>query len=286
MDPTADTSLAAHAGFLIRFTEHNRNKIAPLGLHIDCDNLRRWGEMHDRDRFRYHNLIKELKLWSAHLSRRPVSQFWLHEPFRSLDAPSLIDLVHAVGLHLRFPSHGQVERAATLSMQDMSKQNVILLGTLRFNHLRVSVRVDEPHDRVSALLEQLSSLRVAKTSVLIDNHKGAVIEHQELAQWLSAWRPDSLCFAQPEFVLPLLQHPATGPKLMQLGYYLTAQFLLVRFHSKLQPQPEDCLRLGPGACSTFGGYSFTNYADPVQYYLGLNQSRLPVYPLWSGRTAR
>ena len=38
-----------------------RNNISPLSLEIDCASLRAWSEEHTQERFRYQNLLRELR---------------------------------------------------------------------------------------------------------------------------------------------------------------------------------------------------------------------------------
>ena len=116
-----------------------RNNISPLSLEIDCASLRAWSEEHTQERFRYQNLLRELRAWNKYLGRRPVNRVWINEPFVLLDAPGLTELVHAVAQNLKLIKGRHVEYSATLNLTDFSRQNIALLKGLEFNHIQIRV---------------------------------------------------------------------------------------------------------------------------------------------------
>lgn len=254
-----------------------RNNIAPLALEIDCAAMRAWGEEHLKERFRYQNLVRELRAWNKYLSRRPVSRVWLNEPFCLMDAPSLTELIHAVAQNLKLMKGHHVEHAVTLCLNDFSRENIALLKGLEFNHIQMRVPANFDLPQLQQLKQLLTEFKFTYISLQLDFDSSSGDFNLQLMELLSFIAPSTLTFS------PLLQEPLKRvvsegftSLLMQFGYFLQEPSTILRFYSPLHGRPADYLRLGPGAACRFGHLRTLNFATPVGYSNRVQTSGLPV----------
>jgi hypothetical protein len=254
-----------------------RNNISPLGLEIDCAVLRTWSEEYAQERFRYQNLVRELRAWNKYLGRRPVNRIWINEPFTLMDAPALTELVHAVAQNLKLIKGHHVEHTVTLALGDFSRQNIALLKGLEFNHVQIRVPEDFELQQLQNLKQLLQDFKFPYISLQLDFASENNDFMMRLMELLSFIRPSTLSFH------PSLQEPfkRVNPEgltalLMQFGYYLQPPSTILQFHSPLHGRPVDCVRLGPGATSQFGALRTLNFITPESYQSRVQTSGLPV----------
>lgn len=254
-----------------------RNNIAPLGLEIDCANLRAWSEEHTQERFRYQNLVRELRAWNKYLGRRPVNRIWINEPFTLMDAPALTELVHAVAQNLKLIKGHHVEHSVTLTLTDFSRQNIALLKGLEFNHVQIRVPEDFELQQLQHLKQLLQEFKFPYISLQLDFDSESSDFMLRLMELLSFIEPSTLGF-HPSRTQPLsrLNNEGLTALLMQFGYYLQEPSTILKFYSPLHGRPIDCVRLGPGAASRFGALRTLNFVSPESYQSRVQTSGLPV----------
>jgi hypothetical protein len=254
-----------------------RNNIAPLGLEIDCAQLRAWSEEHTDERFRYQNLVRELRAWNKYLGRRPVNRIWINEPFALMDAPALTELVHAVAQNLKLIKGHHVEHSVTLALTDFSRQNIALLKGLEFNHIQIRVPEDFELQQLQNLKQILQEFKFPYISLQLDFDSESSDFMLRLMELLSFIEPSTLGF-HPSRNQPFVRINNEGltALLMQFGYYLQEPAAILKFHSPFHGRPIDCVRLGPGAASRFGALRTLNFATPDSYQSRVQTSGLPV----------
>jgi hypothetical protein len=254
-----------------------RNNITPLGLEIDCASLRAWSEEHTEERFRYQNLVRELRAWNKYLGRRPVNRVWINEPFALMDAPSLTELVHAVAQNLKLTKGHHVEHSVTLTLADFSRQNIALIKGLDFNHIQI--RVPENFDllQLQNLKQMLREFKFPYASLQLDFDSESNDFMLRLMELLSFIEPSTLGF-HPKLTSPFsrVNNEGLAALLMQFGYYMKEPATILRFHSPLHGRPTDCIRLGPGAACRFGALRTLNFTTPESYQSRVQTSGLPV----------
>lgn len=254
-----------------------RNNIAPLALEIDCADLRAWGEEQVQERFRYQNLVRELRAWNRYLGRRPVNRVWINEPFCLMDAPSLTELVHAIAQNLKLTKGRHVEHAVTLNLSDISRQNVALFKGLEFNHIIIRVPAGFELSRLQQLKQLIQEFKFPYTSLQLDFSSSEPDFTLQLMELLSFLEPATIGFHQR------LQDPLKGisgegltAMLMQFGYFLQEPATILQFYSPLHARPTDCVRLGPGAASRFGPLRTLNFSTPASYNDRVQTTGLPI----------
>lgn len=254
-----------------------RNNIAPLGLEIDCANLRAWSEEHAEERFRYQNLVRELRAWNKYLGRRPVNRVWINEPFALMDAPSLTELVHAVAQNLKLTKGHHVEHAVTLTLADFSRQNIALFKGLEFNHIQIRVPEEFDLQQLQNLKQLLREFKFPYVSLQLDFDSGSNDFMLRLMELLSFIEPSTVGF-HPTLSAPFsrVNNEGLTALLMQFGYYMKEPATLLQFYSPLHGRPIDCVRLGPGAACRFGALRTLNFATPDSYQSRVQTSGLPV----------
>lgn len=254
-----------------------RNNIAPLALEVDCAAMRTWGEEQVQERFRYQNLVRELRAWNKYLGRRPVSRVWINEPFCLMDAPSLTELVHAIAQNLKLIKGRHVEHATTLSLTDFTRQNLALLKGLDFNHILMRVPAGFELAHLQQLKQLLAEFKFPYVSLQLDFSSSQPDFTLQLMELLSFLSPATVGFHKS------LQDPLKGisgegltAMLMQFGYFLQEPATILQFYSPLHARPADCVRLGPGAASQFGALRTLNFSAPESYQNRVQTSGLPV----------
>lgn len=254
-----------------------RNNIAPLALEVDCAAMRAWGEQATQERFRYQNLVRELRAWNKYLGRRPVSRVWINEPFCLMDAPSLTEVVHAIAQNLKLIKGRHVEHAVTLGIADFSRQNVALLKGLEFNHIQIRVPAGFELQQLQKLKQMLMEFKFAFISLQLDFGSEQPDFTLQLMELLSFLEPATVSFQQ-ELQNPLKCITGEGltAMLMQFGYFLQEPATILQFYSPLHARPADCVRLGPGAASRFGHLRTLNFSTPTGYHNRVQTSGLPV----------
>lgn len=254
-----------------------RNNIAPLAVEVDCAAMRLWGEEQTQERFRYQNLVRELRAWNKYLGRRPVSRVWVNEPFSLMDAPSLTELVHAIAQNLKLIKGRHVEHAVTLSLADFSRQNVALLKGLEFNHIQIRVPAGFELPELQKLKQLLVEFKFSFISLQLDFGSDQADFTLQLMELLSFLEPATVSF-HPELENPLGRITGEGltAMLMQFGYFLQEPATILQFYSPLHGRPADCVRLGPGAASRFGKLRTLNFSTPTGYQQRVQTSGLPV----------
>lgn len=254
-----------------------RNNIAPLALEIDCAAMRTWGEEYMQERFRYQNLVRELRAWNKYLSRRPVNRVWINEPFCLMDAPSLTELVHAIGQNLKLIKGAHVEHAVTLSLPDISRQNIALLKGLEFNHAHIRVPAEFDVQELQQIKQMLLEFKFTYVSLQLDFASETENFSLQLMELLSFIEPAILTFS-PNIKEPLSRIGGEGltSLLMQFGYFLQEPATIMRFHSPLHGRPTDCVRLGPGAACRFGPLRTLNFTTSSGYQNRVQTTGLPV----------
>lgn len=253
-----------------------RNNIAPLSVEVDCAAMRVWGEQ-AQERFRHQNFIRELRAWNKYLGRRPVSRVWINEPFSLMDAPSLTELVHAIGQNLKLIKGRHVEHVVTLSLADFSRQNVALLKGLEFNHVQIRVPAGFDLQQLQKLKQMLGEFKFSFISLQLDFGSDQADFTLQLMELLSFLEPATVSF-RSELQSPLKGVSGEGltAMLMQFGYFLQEPATILQFYSPLHGRPADSLRLGPGAASRFGHLRTLNFATPGGYHNRVQTSGLPV----------
>lgn len=254
-----------------------RNNIAPLALEIDCAAMRTWGEEQMLERFRYQNLVRELRAWNHYLNRRPISRILINEPFCLMDAPSLTELTHAIGQNLKLISGNHVEHTATLAIADITRQNIALLKGLGFNHIEIRVPVDFDIQQLRQVKQTLLEFKIAYVSLQLDFGSERDAFSMQLMELLSFVEPATLAFHR-SIKDPLARIAGEGltALLMQFGYFLHEDNTIMRFNSPLRSRPTDCVRLGPGAASRFGAMRTVNFATAPAYHARVQTNGLPV----------
>lgn len=254
-----------------------RNNISPLALEIDCATMRAWSEEQMQERFRYQNLVRELRAWNKYLGRRPVSRVWMNEPFCLMDAPSLTELVHAVAQNLKLIKGRHVEHIATLSLADFTPQNIALLKGLDFNHVQMRVPVGFELPELQKLKQMLMEFKFPYISVQLDFGSEQPDFTLQLMELLSFIEPATVTFNH-KLQNPLKDVSGEGltAMLMQFGYFLQEPATILKFYSPLHARPADCVRLGPGAASRFGQLRTLNFTTPSGYHNRVQTSGLPV----------
>lgn len=254
-----------------------RNNIAPLALELDCPPMRVWGEEHLQERFRYQNLVRELRAWNKYLGRRPVSRVWVNEPFTLMDAPSLTELVHAIAQNLKLIKGRHVEHAVTLTLADCTRQNIALLKGLEFNHVLIRVPTGFDLSQLQQLKQMLDEFKFSFISLQLDFGSEQPDFTLQLMELLSFLEPATVSFhTQLQNPLNRITGEGLTAMLMQFGYFLQEPATILQFYSPLHARPTDCVRLGPGAASQLGKLRTLNFVTPTGYYDRVQASGLPV----------
>lgn len=254
-----------------------RDNIAPLGLEIDCPKLLAWAQHWHEPGFRYQNLVRELRVWSVYLRRRPLARTYFNDPFKLMDAPGLTELVYAIGQTLRLLHGHHVEHCAKLTSTDLTRQNLGLLKGLEFNHICLAVDDDLDLQELQVHRQMLEDFKFKYFSLefTFDYDDGDFLLH--LMELLSYIEPASLRFAGAE-PTPLADLDRNGldKLLMQFGYFLSGHNTLLKVNTPLHKRPRDTLRLGPGERSRFATAQASNFTAPIQYGERLDKNLLPV----------
>lgn len=254
-----------------------RDSIAPFALEIDCVALRAWAKKAAQKRFRHSVLIKELKLWAALLKHHPISRVWINDPFAIMDAPSLTELVYAVGHHLKIHKAHHVEHAVSLPQLSINPQNIALLRGLEFNHIQVSLGENYDIDALVRLKRLLDEFKFEHISFELPAGLDPGIDTMQIMECLSFLSPSSLVLPPQHLEIEHLQHFVQV--LMQFGYSLQAPHNIVQFRSPLYARPDHVLRLGPEAKSLLNGLSISNLKHPEHYEHSLVAEKLPIQAL-------
>jgi hypothetical protein len=254
-----------------------RNNIGPLAVEVDCAAMRAWGEQQTQERFRYQNLVRELRAWNKYLGRRPVSRVWINEPFCLMDAPSLTELIHAIAQNLKLIKGRHVEHVVTLNLADFSRQNIALLKGLEFNHVQIRVPVGFELQQLQKLKQMLVEFKFSFISLQLDFGSDQADFTLQLMELLSFLEPATVSF-QRDLQNPLTRITGEGltAMLMQFGYFLQEPATILQFYSPLHARPADCVRLGPGAASLFGQLRTLNFSTPAGYHNRVQTNGLPV----------
>lgn len=254
-----------------------RNSIAPLAVEIDCTTMRAWGEQQAQERFRYQNLVRELRAWNKYLGRRPVSRIWINEPFCLMDAPSLTELVHALAQNLKLIKGRHVEHAVTLNLTDFTRENIALLKGLDFNHVLIRVPAGFELQQLQQLKQMLQEFKFSFISLQLDFDSQQMDFTLQLMELLSFLEPATVSFQQKlENPLKCITGEGLTALLMQFGYFFQEPATILKFYSPLHARPADCVRLGPGAASRFGKLRTLNFSTPTGYHERIQTSGLPV----------
>lgn len=254
-----------------------RDNIAPLGLEIDCPKLLAWAQQWHEPGFRYQNLVRELRIWSGYLRRRPLARTFFNDPFRLMDAPGLTELVYAVGQTLRLLHGHHVEHCVKLTCADLTHQNLGLLKGLEFNHICLAVDADLDLQELQVHRQMLEDFKFKYFSLELacDYDKGDFLLH--LMELLSYIEPASVRLAGSG-AAPFADsdRDGLGKLLMQFGYFLGDHDNLLKVSTPLHKRPSDTLRLGPGERSRFATTHASNFAAPMQYGERLDRNLLPI----------
>lgn len=254
-----------------------RNNIAPLAVEVDCAAMRTWGEQQTQERFRYQNLVRELRAWNKYLGRRPVSRVWVNEPFCLMDAPSLTELVHAVAQNLKLIKGRHVEHAVTLNLADLSRQNIALLKGLEFNHVQIRVPAGFELPQLQKLKQTLVEFKFPFISLQLDFGSDQADFTLQLMELLSFLEPTTVSFHQAlQEPLKCITGEGLTAMLMQFGYFLQEPATILQFYSPLHARPADIVRLGPGAASRFGQLRTLNFSTATGYHNRVQTNGLPV----------
>lgn len=258
-----------------------RDSIAPLSLEVDCLALKKWAKVKTQERFRHHALIKELRLWSKHLQRKPVNRIWLNSPLSIMDAPSLTELVYGIGHNLKLQHSHHVEHAITLDCKAINRQNIALLRGLEFNHIQINLTRDCDLEEAQRIHRSLEEFKFSFISFELEVNQDPSADAMRIMEHLSFLSPTALrLYPTP---LDLSNLDKLTPALMQFGYYFQAPNIILKFHSPLHTPPADCVRLGPQTYSQLCGLEFTHLASPDHYQNYLDNDLLPIshwqYPM-------
>lgn len=251
-----------------------RNSIAPISLEVDCLALKNWSRGTSHERFRHQHLIRELRLWSSFLLHRPVSRLWLNDPFAIMDAPSLTELVYAIGQNLKLLQGHHVEHTITLASEAITRQNIALLRGLEFNHIQVKLHGDCNREKIQHLQQLLMEFKFSFISFELEVQKDASLDALRIMELLSFLAPATLVLNSEGLELSGIEHLA--PMLMQFGYYFQAPNLILKFHSPLYNRPADYIGLGPASKSRLAGLCISNLSQPATYLAHLKENRLPI----------
>ncbi len=251
-----------------------RDTISPLSLEIDCAALKNWSLDQAHERFRHQNLIKELRLWSNYLHRRPVNRLWINDPFTLMDAPNLTELIYAIGQNMRLRQGHHIEHTISMSCHALTRQNVALLRGLEFNHIQVKLLPDCTLEQMQELKALLVEFKFTFISFEIDVNKDPSLDALRIMEILSFLTPDTLYLHPSQLDINGIEH--LTPMLMQFGYYFQAPNLILKFHSPLHTRPGDCIRLGPGSSTSLNGLRITNLSSSEAYATHLKRDLLPI----------
>ncbi len=248
---------------------YNAHSIAPLAVEINLPGLRANGQSD----LNHHHVIRELRLWSTQLKRRPVTRIHLSDPFGNLDAPALTELVYALAQCLRVSTAEKFEHAVSVRLRDITKSNIALLKGLKFNHIAIRVAEKGHPDHLKAVIGKLEDFRIAFVSLIIKWPTDRLEQEQALTTCLRL-KPETLTLcgtSSPGSV----EYP--DDLLLSRGYYWSAERqAIVRLHSPLIRPAADCLKPGPGGIATFGHFAVQNYKHFAPYQAALQEARLPV----------
>lgn len=254
-----------------------QSSIAPLALEVDCAAIKKWAKEDSGKRFRHNYLIKELKLWAELIKRKPIKRFWLNDPLTLMDAPGLTEFVFAMAKHLSVHNSGQAERATSLPLAKINKQNVALLRGLEFNHLQVSLNQQFDLAEIVELKQLVNEFKFNHLSYEVSVSGESDKDSMRIVECLSFFQPTSLILHPNSLDFSHIKKIST--QLMQLGYSFQAPNRVVKFNSPLMERPAHVLNLGPQAISFLGEIKVTSLADYEHYCELLNNGKLPVYPI-------
>lgn len=254
-----------------------RSNIAPFGLELDCNALLGWARQWDEPGFRHQNLVRELRVWSGLLARKPLARTYFSDPFQLLDAPALTEVVYAIGQNLKLLNGHHVEHGVTLNHHDLTRQNLGLLKGLDFNHICLKISDDFDLQELQVHRQMLADFRFAHFSLELDFDAAEPDFLLHLMELLSFIEPASVCFGTG-MRAPFAKVDRDGltTLLMQFGYFLADSGSLLRHGSPLHKRPRDTLCLGPGAGSRFAALQVTNLAAPDQFGARLDAAQLPA----------
>lgn len=249
---------------------YNSQSIAPIGVELDLPGLRSGRQ----SVLSHRHIIRELRLWSTQLTRRPITRLQLNEPFHSLDGPDLTELVYALAQSLKVSTAEQIEHTVTVRLRDITKPNIALLKGLKFNHIGIRVARTCHPEHLKAVIAKLQDFRISFISLLIKWPTDPVDLERSMTTYLDDLRPEtlSLCGTPATACLESL-----NGLLLKHGYCWSAErHAIVRQKSGLHRPPSDYLRPGPGGVASFGNFTAYNYSNPDLYQSALLDARLPV----------
>jgi hypothetical protein len=253
------------------------NNIAPFGLEVDCGGLMEWAESFKQPRFRHQFLVRELRSWCNYLTRKPLTMTFFSEPFALMDAPSLTELVYAIGQNLKLLHGHHVEHGISLRAEDLTRQNLALLKGLEFNHICLKIGPDFDLQELLKKQETLTDFRFAHFSLELDVDSENFDFLMHLMELLSFIEPATVRFnARSPSPLQQVDRVGMTAVLMQFGYFLNGSESVIKFNSVLSKKPRDVLRLGPGTQSQFDQLCITNLAQPRDYIERLENGRQPI----------
>lgn len=249
--------------------QYNSHNIAPLGVELNLPGLR----LNGQHGLNHHHLIRELRLWSPQLNRRPVTRIHLVDPFHDLDGPDLTELVYAVAQCLKVSTADKIEHAVSVRLRDITKPNIALLKGLKFNHIAIRVAEKCHPDHLKAVIGKLEDFRIAFISLIIKWPADTLEQERALSTYLHL-QPETLtlCGARSPGNVEYPEH-----LLLSRGYCWSAdRQAIVRLRSPLIRPAADCLRPGPGGVTTFGHFAAQNHSHFELYQRALQEARLPV----------
>lgn len=257
--------------------EHLRRDISPYSLEIDCTALRQWSEKNNLNPFRHQDIIHELRAWSDLFSKRPIQRIWLNEPFEVMDAPSLTELIYAIGQNMKLLRSQHVEHTATLQMSDISVHNIALLKGLKFNHIQIHVTKEYDLTRLQCLKKVLENFKITYISLELDFDASTPSFVSQVMDILSFLAPDAIALSKAMAASLEIDDTKALTKLSQTGYFLhTATNTILKPNSPLQSRPADSLNIGPNAISQIGSLKLHNLSTLDAYRSRLHNTQIPV----------
>lgn len=254
-----------------------RNNIAPYALEVDAPLLLQWSAQWDEPPFRHQNLVRELRVWSEFLARKPLVRTFFNEPFRLMDAAGLTELVYAIGENFKLLHGHYMEHGVTLSHSDLTHQNLALLKGLEFNHVCLKISQDFDLQELQVHRHMLDDFKFRHVSLELNFDSAGFDFLLHLMELLSFIKPASVHFASvASSPFQHVDREGLTSLLMQFGYFLSDSGTLLKFHSPLSKRPQDILRLGPACSSHLSNLRVTNFSTPLQYGARLDKKDLPV----------